>query len=67
MIATEACNKKPNIALVTHGGTRTRADAMNQANLIHEWFKKEADPQSLFDPRKDKETYMQAMKEVIRE
>jgi hypothetical protein len=51
--------------VVTHGGTRTRADVMDQGNRIHQWVRKATEPQPLFDPRKEKEMYTQARKEVI--
>jgi hypothetical protein len=48
-----------------HGGTRTREDAMDQGNRIHQWVRKATKPLPLFDPRKEKETYQQARKELM--
>jgi hypothetical protein len=47
------------------GGTLIREDAVDQGNKIHWWVRKEAEPLPLFDPRKDKETYQQARKELM--
>jgi hypothetical protein len=66
MIAVEAHDEQPKIA--SSGYTwrnKNRADVTDQGNRIHQWVRKETEPQLLFDPRKEKETYTQARKEVI--
>jgi hypothetical protein len=39
MIAVEAREEQPKIAVVTCGGMRTGVDAMAQGNTIHQWVK----------------------------
>jgi hypothetical protein len=65
MVIAEKHNEQPNITVVMRGGTRTGVDLMDQGNRIHQWVRKTTEPLPLFDPRKEKETYTQARKEVI--
>jgi hypothetical protein len=58
-------NEQPKIAAVMHGGMRTEVDVMDQGNIIHQWVRKAVEPLPLFDPRKEKETYQQARKELV--
>jgi hypothetical protein len=44
---------------------RTGVDMTGQGNSIHQWVRKAAEPLSLFDKRKEKETYCQARKELM--
>jgi hypothetical protein len=67
MIPTEVHDEQPNVATITCGGTRTKVDATNQGNRIHQWARKSIEPMSLFDPAKEKDTYKKERKEVIGE
>jgi hypothetical protein len=64
MIAAKECDDQLRIEAVTCGGARTGVDVIDQG--IHQWVRKEAKPLPLFDPRKEKETYKQARKELDR-
>jgi hypothetical protein len=49
-----------NINIVTLGGAKTGADAVQQNPAQHQWVKKNTEPQKQFDARKEKEIFKEA-------
>ena len=54
-ISTEDREDGININIVTHGGDKTRPDAVRQDPTQHQWVKNNFEPQKLFDAQNEKE------------
>jgi hypothetical protein len=55
------------INIVTRGGTKKGADAADQNQNQHQWVKKNTTPQQHLDVQKEKETFKEAEKEIMKE
>jgi hypothetical protein len=59
-ISAEAKDDGNNINIITRGGVKTGADAAKQDPVQHQWVKKNTEPQTHFDVRKENETFKEA-------
>ena len=65
MIAFEEHYDQPRVVFVTHGGMRIGSDLIVKGKGVEQWIRKEVEPMPVFNPKKEKETYQQAMKEIL--
>jgi hypothetical protein len=61
----EEDGKKINI--VTRGGDKTGDDTTKQNEDIHQWVRKNVEPEQNFDARKENETFKEARHEILKE
>jgi hypothetical protein len=62
-ISAKARDEGRNINIVTHGGAKTRNDAVRQEPVQHHWVKKNTEPRNQFDAQKEKEIFKQSRQE----
>jgi hypothetical protein len=64
-IVVEENENQPRIAVVTCREPRTGVDVTKQGIRPDQWVKKVAESSLMFDPRKERDTYMKAKKELL--
>jgi hypothetical protein len=65
MIVVEEHDDQPRVETVTHKGSRTRANVMEQGIQTNQWVRKEVEPPPTFDPQRERDTYKKSRNELL--